>query len=109
MASSVDGALRTTRFRPCIDLHDGIVKQIVGGTLRDAQSAGSSSATPAESAAPAPSAAALALPPAEGGLVTNFVATVPASDFARMYRGDGLTGGHVIMLGSGAANVAAAS
>mgnify|MGYP006185747401 CR=1 FL=1 len=24
-----------TRFRPCIDLHEGKVKQIVGGTLRD--------------------------------------------------------------------------
>lgn len=25
-----------SRFRPCIDLHDGVVKQIVGGTLSDA-------------------------------------------------------------------------
>ena len=24
-----------TKFRPCIDLHDGKVKQIVGGSLRD--------------------------------------------------------------------------
>ena len=24
-----------TRFRPCLDLHDGQVKQIVGGTLSD--------------------------------------------------------------------------
>lgn len=24
-----------SRFRPCIDLHDGVVKQIVGGTLSD--------------------------------------------------------------------------
>ena len=27
--------LQRTRFRPCIDLHDGLVKQIVGGTLSD--------------------------------------------------------------------------
>jgi len=24
---------RRSQFRPCIDLHDGVVKQIVGGTL----------------------------------------------------------------------------
>jgi phosphoribosylformimino-5-aminoimidazole carboxamide ribotide isomerase len=27
---------RRSAFRPCIDLHDGRVKQIVGGTLSDA-------------------------------------------------------------------------
>ena len=26
-----------TRFRPCIDLHQGKVKQIVGGTLTDGE------------------------------------------------------------------------
>lgn len=62
-----------TRFRPCIDLHDGRVKQIVGGTLTD-----------------------------DGGaLRTNFVSALPAEHFAAMYRADRLTGGHVIMLGSG--------
>ena len=61
------------RFRPCIDLHDGVVKQIVGGTLRD------------------------------GGLgpATNFTADRPPEWFAAMYRKDGLTGGHVIQLGPG--------
>jgi phosphoribosylformimino-5-aminoimidazole carboxamide ribotide isomerase len=60
-------------FRPCIDLHEGKVKQIVGGTL---------------SGAP-------------GALRTNFVADRPAAWFAELYRRDGLTGGHVIMLGPG--------
>ena len=58
-------------FRPCIDLHEGKVKQIVGGTLGD------------------------------GGLRTNFVATQSAAWFAERYRRDGLTGGHVIQLGPG--------
>ncbi len=60
-------------FRPCIDLHQGQVKQIVGGTLAD-----------------------------DGpGPATNFVAERPAAWFAGLYRRDGLTGGHVIMLGPG--------
>lgn len=60
-----------TRFRPCIDLHDGKVKQIVGSTLNDA------GAAPRE----------------------NFVSERPAGWFANRYRKDGLRGGHVIMLG----------
>ncbi|NKB69829.1 MAG: phosphoribosylformimino-5-aminoimidazole carboxamide ribotide isomerase [Candidatus Latescibacteria bacterium] len=65
-------------FRPCIDLHAGAVKQIVGGTLRDGE------------------------PPQ-----TNFEARFPPEHFAARYRRDGLTGGHVIMLGPG--NTEAAS
>jgi len=61
------------RFRPCIDLHNGVVKQIVGGTLRDDAD----------------------------DVATNFVAGQPSSYFAELYRRDGLTGGHVIMLGPG--------
>ena len=61
-----------TLFRPCIDIHDGVVKQIVGGTLVDG-----------------------ALPK------TNFVANESPAHFAAMYRRDGLTGGHVIKLGKG--------
>ncbi len=62
-----------TRFRPCIDLHDGKVKQIVGGSLRD-----------------------------DGqGLQTNFEATQPAAWFADLYRQDQVRGGHVIQLGVG--------
>jgi phosphoribosylformimino-5-aminoimidazole carboxamide ribotide isomerase len=62
-----------TRFRPCIDLHEGRVKQIVGGTLSDTGA----------------------------GLKTNFVSDRDAAWYADLYRRDGLTGGHVIMLGSG--------
>lgn len=62
-----------TRFRPCIDLHEGRVKQIVGGTLRD------------DGSAPR----------------TNFVSEHGADWFARRYAEDGLTGGHVIQLGPG--------
>ena len=61
------------RFRPCIDLHDGTVKQIVGATLG------------AENA----------------GLRTNFSSTLPPAHFAALYRRDNLTGGHIIMLGPG--------
>lgn len=60
------------RFRPCIDLHQGRVKQIVGATLED-----------------------------QGGPVTHFAADRPASWFAERYRRDGLEGGHVILLGPG--------
>ncbi len=62
-----------TLFRPCIDLHDGKVKQIVGGTLTEG----------------------------EAELRTNFVAEHDAAWFARLYREDGLRGGHVIQLGKG--------
>lgn len=62
-----------TRFRPCIDLHAGQVKQIVGGTL-DSKSA---------------------------ALQTNFVSEQPARHYAGLYRDNELLGGHVIMLGPG--------
>lgn len=61
------------RFRPCLDLHEGRVKQIVGGTLSDDG----------------------------GGLRTNFVSDQAPRYFVEKYRADGLTGGHVIMLGPG--------
>lgn len=59
-------------FRPCIDLHEGKVKQIVGGTLEGA-----------------------------GRLRTNFVSEKPAAWFAELYRRDALRGGHIIQLGPG--------
>ena len=62
-----------TRFRPCIDLHNGQVKQIVGGTLRDDGTA-----------------------PDE-----NHVSQHDAAWFADKYQNDQLTGGHVIKLGPG--------
>jgi phosphoribosylformimino-5-aminoimidazole carboxamide ribotide isomerase len=60
-------------FRPCIDLHEGKVKQLVGGTLSDDSSR----------------------------ITTNFVAEYPASWYAELYKKDNLRGGHVIMLGAG--------
>ena len=62
-----------TKFRPCIDLHEGRVKQIVGGTLDSAQES----------------------------LQTNFVSDQPPAYYAKRYHEDGLCGGHVIMLGAG--------
>ena len=62
-----------TRFRPCIDLHHGCVKQIVGGSLRE-----------------------------DGpGLKTNFESKLSSGYYAGLYRRDGLEGGHVIKLGPG--------
>ena len=62
-----------TNFRPCIDLHEGKVKQIVGSSLRDH--------------GPGPR--------------ENFVSEREAGWFAEKFRADGLHGGHVIMLGPG--------
>ncbi|KAI3974765.1 hypothetical protein MKX01_037561 [Papaver californicum] len=62
-------------FRPCIDIHKGEVKQIVGSTLKDSKEGASD-------------------------MVTNFVSDKSAGEFANMYKMDGLTGGHVIMLGA---------
>lgn len=58
------------RFRPCIDIHNGAVKQIVGGSLKD-------SGDQAEN---------------------NFVSGYDADHYAKMYKEDGLTGGHIILL-----------
>ena len=62
-----------TRFRPCIDLHAGHVKQIVGGTL------GTRAAD----------------------LKTNHTSKHGADYFARLYKHHNLEGAHVIMLGPG--------
>ena len=58
------------RFRPCIDIHQGRVKEIVGTSLTHDENA----------------------------LQTNFVSQAFAEDFARIYKGDNLAGGHVVML-----------
>ncbi|HIZ22964.1 MAG TPA: phosphoribosylformimino-5-aminoimidazole carboxamide ribotide isomerase [Candidatus Blautia faecigallinarum] len=60
------------KFRPCIDIHNGKVKQIVGGSLKD-----------------------------EGDTAReNFVSAQDASFYASLYREKGLKGGHVILLNS---------
>ncbi|MEZ3485642.1 MAG: phosphoribosylformimino-5-aminoimidazole carboxamide ribotide isomerase [Lachnospiraceae bacterium] len=58
------------RFRPCIDIHNGAVKQIVGGSLTDENDQA----------------------------VENFRSAQDADYFAQLYRRDGLKGGHVILL-----------
>ena len=58
------------RFRPCIDIHNGRVKQIVGGSLTDAGDRAKE----------------------------NFVSEMNAAWYADLYRSHGLTGGHVILL-----------
>jgi len=60
-----------TQFRPCIDLHQGKVKQIVGGSLNDE------------------------------GADTNFISPYDSAYYAQLYRDNSLTGGHVIALGPG--------
>lgn len=70
--------MRTMRFRPCIDIHNRRVKQIVGGTLKD------------DGTSPA----------------TNFDTNKSPAHYANLYRRDRLPGGHVIMLGPGNEDVA---
>ena len=65
-------------FRPCIDLQNGRVVQIVGGTLTDDGTQ----------------------------TITNHVSARSAADFAALYKADSLTGGHVIMLGPGSEEAA---
>lgn len=60
------------KFRPCIDIHNGKVKQIVGGSLKD-----------------------------EGNqAITNFASDYNADVYAETYKKDGLVGGHIILLNS---------
>ncbi|QEG21082.1 phosphoribosylformimino-5-aminoimidazole carboxamide ribotide isomerase [Mariniblastus fucicola] len=65
-----------SRFRPCIDLHHGKVKQIVGSTIE------------------------------QPDFQENFVSEKPAQWYAAKFRDDELVGGHVIMLGPGNADAA---
>ncbi|MBR4606237.1 MAG: phosphoribosylformimino-5-aminoimidazole carboxamide ribotide isomerase, partial [Lachnospiraceae bacterium] len=59
-------------FRPCIDIHNGKVKQIVGASLKD-----------------------------QGNRATeNFVASFDADYYAKLYQEAGIRGGHVILLNS---------
>lgn len=62
--------LKKMQFRPCIDIHNGKVKQIVGSSLKDI-------GNQAEE---------------------NFVSEQDAAFYARMYQADGIKGGHIILL-----------
>ena len=77
---------RAVQFRPCIDIHQGRVKQIVGGTLKDAADGDAASETPE----------------------TNFETETSSAEFAKMYQRDGIYGGHVIMLSRDDATLQAA-
>ena len=57
-------------FRPCIDIHNGQVKQIIGGSLRDE----------------------------DDFAKENFVAAQDAAFFAKLYQNAGIKGGHIILL-----------
>ena len=57
-------------FRPCIDIHNGKVKQIVGSSLKDAGDFA----------------------------MENYVAEQDAAFFASLYRDQGIRGGHIILL-----------
>ena len=59
------------RIRPCIDIHNGAVKQIIGGSLRD-----------------------------QSGAQENFVSARDAAEYAAVYRDMDLPGGHIILLNS---------
>uniref|UniRef100_A0A7S3PKW7 1-(5-phosphoribosyl)-5-[(5-phosphoribosylamino)methylideneamino]imidazole-4-carboxamideisomerase n=1 Tax=Aplanochytrium stocchinoi TaxID=215587 RepID=A0A7S3PKW7_9STRA len=67
--------INVTGFRPCIDLHRGRVKQIVGSTLTDKTN--------------------------DENLVTNFESEKSSKEFALLYKNDKLRGGHIIKLGPG--------
>ncbi|MDO4614530.1 MAG: phosphoribosylformimino-5-aminoimidazole carboxamide ribotide isomerase [Lachnospiraceae bacterium] len=58
------------KFRPCIDIHNGKVKQIVGSSLRDQGDSASE----------------------------NYVSERPAAEYAELFRRDQLPGGHIILL-----------
>ena len=58
------------KFRPCIDIHNGSVKQIIGGSLTDSGNQA----------------------------VDNFISGQNAAFYAKKYREDGLSGGHIILL-----------
>ena len=64
---SVEGIMQ---FRPCIDIHNGKVKQIVGSSLKDVNNEA----------------------------IENFVSEQDAPFYAKMYQADGVTGGHIILL-----------
>ena len=64
-----------TKFRPCIDLHQGKVKQIVGSSYSDSTENGL------------------------GELLVNHESSSSAAYFAQLYREDNLKGGHMILIG----------
>ena len=60
------------KFRPCIDIHNGKVKQIVGGSLKDENNQAKE----------------------------NFVSEVDSTYYANLYKANNIKGGHIILLNS---------
>ena len=67
---SIQKAGEAMEFRPCIDIHNGKVKQIIGGSLSDRNNS----------------------------VQENFVAKQDAAFYARLYQKDQVRGGHIILL-----------
>jgi phosphoribosylformimino-5-aminoimidazole carboxamide ribotide isomerase len=78
-----------TKFRPCIDIHAGKVKQIVLSALFFLIQVGGTLDT--------------------SSLKTNFTSEKPAEYYAQLYREHNLTGAHVVMLGPGCEEAALAA
>ncbi|EIE20230.1 phosphoribosylformimino-5-aminoimidazole carboxamide ribonucleotide isomerase [Coccomyxa subellipsoidea C-169] len=72
--------VQAASFRPCIDIHQGRVKQIVGSSLKDLAAEREQSS--------------------QDALVVNFDTDLRSSFFAKLYQNSDLKGGHVVMLGS---------
>lgn len=89
-------ARRRSLFRPCIDLHQGVVKQIVGASLRDDDEAKERALASSNSASSSNTTS----------LKTNFTSTLSPAHYAELYKSNKLTGGHVIKLGPGNENAA---
>jgi phosphoribosylformimino-5-aminoimidazole carboxamide ribotide isomerase len=66
------------KFRPCIDIHRGKVKQIVGSTLTDA------------------------------GVTANFESALDSAHYARLFDDHNLPGGHIIQLDQSDSTISAA-
>jgi phosphoribosylformimino-5-aminoimidazole carboxamide ribotide isomerase len=107
------------KFRPCIDLREGKVVQIVGGTLqehsnhaasnpRESKTADASGVDPMTEAIPLVNDTRGELSPIQffQTAKTNFVSELAPAHYAKLYADAKLTGGHVIALGAG--NIAAA-
>ena len=84
------------KFRPCIDIHNGKVKQIVGSTLFDG--AGSGAATGNDVSNGNNTGSNYVLSGEKSSARENFVSDNDGAFFGNMYREMNLPGGHIILL-----------
>lgn len=122
---NINKGVRAVRFRPCIDIHKGKVKQIVGSTLRDLNpnekengkenekgnqkenEKGNEKGNKKENENGG-NKGEESFSEEDEGLVTNFESEISSGEYASMYKKDDLWGGHVIMLGADSASQLAA-